>query len=149
MTQDDLTQYGFPKDLLDEEELGSFSNPINLDTAEISEDTFEPQYEEQEEPSSEVAITDGIELPDNSFLLRSPAGDAYLFPRGFSEEEAFIVLFFEDLKNLNFYPTLGTHFLGAVDVGEEVQYYNLYYSGITFQLPESTQVAIIFHKVLR
>ena len=86
------------------------------------------------------------DIPDNGFLLRSPSGDVFLFPNGISEESTFIVLFFESEKDLMFRPSDGTSFIGAYDAESERQTYDLFYSGILFKLPDSSQLAVIFHK---
>jgi hypothetical protein len=86
------------------------------------------------------------DIPESGFLLRSPSGDVYLFPNGISEEDTFVVLFFAEEKDLMFRPSEGTNFIGSYDAESERQTYDLFYSGILFKLPDSSQLAVIFHK---
>ena len=92
-------------------------------------------------------IDEEDEIPEGHFLLRSGAGDIFLRPSGFQDEKHFIVLYF-DPGVLGFRPGLGTRFTGAVDgIGSSSRTtYDLYYSGITFQLGDGGQNVLVFHK---
>lgn len=87
-----------------------------------------------------------MEIPEKGYLLRSPSGDALLSPNGISDEDAFIVLFFDRRDQLFFLPAKGTSFVGAYNLPSEMSVHDLFYSGILFQLPDSERVAVIFHK---
>ncbi len=86
------------------------------------------------------------DITDRAFLLRSPSGDMEIFPSGITEEDDFIVLFFEKASDLPFRPSNGTNFVGAYDAETERITYDLFYSGILFKLPDSEQLSVIFHK---
>jgi hypothetical protein len=101
-----------------------------------------PYFPEDDEP----------DIPEGAFLLRCESGDVALWPEGISLEEHFIVLFFKSQKDLHFTPRLQTNFQGqydvVVDVAEDDSIRNkldLFYSGITFTIPDTETVAVIFH----
>jgi len=105
-----------------------------------------PEYHEDVLPEPSL-IDEGEEIPEGHFLLRSGAGDIFLRPCGFQDEARFIVLYFEP-GVLAFRPGLGTRFLGAVDAlaAGSRTVYDLYFSGITFQLDGDGKNVLVFHK---
>jgi len=107
----------------------------------------EPQPEYHDELPEAGLIDEGEEIPEGHFLLRSGAGDIFLRPCGFQDEARFIVLYFEP-GVLAFRPGLGTRFLGAVDAlaAGSRTLYDLYFSGITFQLDGDGKNVLVFHK---
>ena len=114
--------------------------------AKNGEEAFYDDPPETLDPDPVAPDAIDVEIPEDGFLLRSPSGDVYLFPNGLSEEDDFIVLFFDKEKDLFFKPAQGTNFIGAYNLEADQVVKDLFYSGIMFKLPESEQVAVIFHK---
>jgi len=130
--------------------LGLGFGDILLAEPEKKEDAVLSYEQEEPEVTPPILSKDEIAalpIPENNFLLWSQAGVSYLQPSGFVDGKDFIVLFFESEAALTFRPHLRARFLGVyvLDSGER-ETLNLYYSGISFTLPESTKVVVIFHR---
>ena len=106
----------------------------------------------REAPSFEVEKISAIEelrkkeIPENTFLLSTDVGDVYYHPEGFVDKDIFIVLFFDDPQKLYFIPKVGTKFVSVFDIEEKRCIYELFYSGIKFELEEQNKLVVIFHK---
>lgn len=101
----------------------------------------------KEKPKPRVISVDGIEIPENTFLLCTEIGDIHYKPTGFIDEEMFLVLTFDNPEDLYFIPKPGTRFIAAFDAGETRYTYRLLYSGIKFVLTETDKTLVIFHKI--
>ena len=129
----------------------NYEEPQGSIVSELLETSLpEPRYEEPESdygPDDIAGISEEDEIPEGHFLLRSGSGDIFLKPCGFQDEPMFIVLYF-DTDVLAFRPGLGTRFLGATDsgVGTTRLVYDLYFSGILFQVRDTKQTAVVFHR---
>lgn len=109
-------------------------------------ESHQPEAYPPSPPPPAPAVEDDVDIPDGYFLLRLDAGDIFLRPSGFQDEDMCVVLYFDD-EVLAFRPGAGTRVMGAYDLpGGGRQTYDLYFAGVVFKVSDLRKTAVVFHK---